>query len=382
MKLNLLFVDDEKEVLDSFRTMLIPFRDQFDAYFALSATAGFKILEEQKIDIVISDMVMPEIDGLQFLLAVRAKFPGIIRMVLTGYTDYEKAILSMNVAHQFITKPCKVEDLINKIRKLERIQSILTNPKVIEFISKLDQLPVMSSIYKKIEEELNKDDPSITVVSDLLSKDIFLSTKVLQMINSAFFNFSVDITDIKQAVGLLGLNIIRFMIIVSNLFDPDSLNEDEKEFIKFVWDHSLKVAIISSGIMRSVNDNKKLIDETYLAGLLHDVGKLVMMKNPDYINIMKHLMNKQDEYHIKELEKFGVTHVEIGTYLLTIWGLSEFLIDSVSRLHSEINIDPDDITPISALFLANKYIKNNHCDLLELKRIKYNKEFIESVLSK
>jgi len=380
MKLSLLFVDDEKEVLDSFRTMLIPFRDQFDAYFAISAEDGLKILVENKIDIVISDMIMPEIDGLQFLLTVRSKFPGIIRIVLTGYTDYEKAILSMNVAHQFITKPCKIQDLISKIRKLERIQTILTNPNIIGFISKLDQLPVMTSIYKKIEEELNKDDPSITVVSDYLSKDIFLSTKVLQMINSAFFNFSVDITDIKQAVGLLGLNIIRFMIIASNLFDPESLNEDEKDFIKFVWDHSLKVAIVSSGIMRFVNDDKKIVNETYLAGLLHDIGKLVMMKNPEYLNIMKNFLNKQEDYHKKELEKFETTHAEIGAYLLSMWGLSDFLIDSASKHHDDLNVKIDEINPISALLIANKYIKKNHTELIELKRLKFNNDFIESIL--
>lgn len=381
MKLNLLFVDDEKDVLDSFRIMLIPFKDLFDAHFALSAKEGLKILDEQKIDIVISDMVMPEIDGLQFLLSVRANFPGIIRIVLSGYTDYEKAILSMNVAHQFLTKPCKVEDLISKIRKLEKIQNILTNPKIIEFISKLDQLPVISSIYKKIEEELNKEDPSITVVSEYLSKDVFLSTKVLQMINSAFFNFSADITDIKQAVGFLGLNIIRFMILASNLFNPETLNKDEKEFIKFVWDHSLKVAIVSSGIMRSVNDNKRLVDETFLSGLLHDIGKLVMMKNPDYLNIMKHFLNRQEDYYRKELEKFGITHAEIGTYLLSIWGLSDFLTESAKKLHAEIKVDPNNITPFSALFLADKYIKRNHKEILELKKLKFNKEFIESVLN-
>lgn len=200
------------------------------------------------------------------------------------------------------------------------------------------------------------------------------------MINSAFFNFSVDITDIKQAVGLLGLNIIRFMIIASNLFDPESLNEDEKDFIKFVWDHSLKVAIVSSGIMRFVNDDKKIVNETYLAGLLHDIGKLVMMKNPEYLNIMKNFLNKQEDYHKKELEKFETTHAEIGAYLLSMWGLSDFLIDSASKHHDDLNVKIDEINPISALLIANKYIKKNHTELIELKRLKFNNDFIESIL--
>lgn len=110
-----LFVDDEQNVLESYRRML---RSKFQVTTALGGAAGLEKLEQEgPFTVVVSDIKMPHMDGVEFLSNVRERHPNIIRMVLTGYADLETAIKAVNQGDifRFLTKPCDNNDLVNAI---------------------------------------------------------------------------------------------------------------------------------------------------------------------------------------------------------------------------------------------------------------------------
>ncbi|MGE5622881.1 MAG: response regulator, partial [Bacillota bacterium] len=108
----ILFVDDEQNILASLRRL---FRTQgFQVMTADSAKAGLSMLETEAVDLVISDMRMPEMDGARFLEQVRRRWPDTIRILLTGYSDIQSIMDAINRGeiYRYITKPWDDNDIV------------------------------------------------------------------------------------------------------------------------------------------------------------------------------------------------------------------------------------------------------------------------------
>jgi len=108
-KRTILFVDDEVKVLNSLRRGLLD--EPYETLFAESGKEALEILEKQEVHIIVTDMRMPEMTGLELLTEVRKKYPHIVRLVLSGYTQIESLLTTINQGEifKFITKPWKLE---------------------------------------------------------------------------------------------------------------------------------------------------------------------------------------------------------------------------------------------------------------------------------
>lgn len=111
----ILIVDDEKRSLESLKRNLI---EEFDVHTAENTSDARKILEDQWVQIILCDQRMPDLSGVEFLTEVREKWPDVIRMIISGYTDAEDIIAGLNDAgiYQYITKPWQPEKLVLKLR--------------------------------------------------------------------------------------------------------------------------------------------------------------------------------------------------------------------------------------------------------------------------
>jgi len=116
-KFNILFVDDEVRLINGLRRMLFRQRDSWGMYFALSGFEALDILSKNSIDILITDMRMPQMDGAELLVKIVEKYPGVIRIILSGHSDEELILKSVRTAHQFIAKPVSAEILVNSINR-------------------------------------------------------------------------------------------------------------------------------------------------------------------------------------------------------------------------------------------------------------------------
>lgn len=109
-KRTVLFVDDEEKVLTSLKRGLLD--EPYEALFANSAKEAIEILQQKPVHVIVTDMRMPEMGGLQLLMVVKEKYPEIIRMVLSGYTQVSTLLTAINQGeiYRFITKPWKLEE--------------------------------------------------------------------------------------------------------------------------------------------------------------------------------------------------------------------------------------------------------------------------------
>ena len=237
----ILFVDDEARILEGLRRMLRVMRSQWDMMFAGSAAEALQELETRPYDVIVSDMRMPGMHGADLLESVKRKYPRMVRIALSGQTSKEEVLRAVGPVHQYLPKPCDADTLKATITRVCSFREILVNPRLQGLITQLESLPCISSFYTELIEELHSDDASVQKVSGIISQDIGMTVKVLQMVNSAFFGVRQHVQSLAQAVTLLGLETIRSLALTAKIFscfEPVSLQNFS---IHSLWQHCVEI---------------------------------------------------------------------------------------------------------------------------------------------
>ena len=362
-KVKILFIDDEPNIVMGLKRMLHPMRNDWDMYFAGSGPEALKMLENLQADIIISDMKMPQMDGAQLLSIVKTRYPGIIRIILSGYSEKEFIMKTSSSAHQFLAKPCKMETLKNTIQRLINLHNLVLNKEVKQKITGLSNLPSLPLLYKQLDEELNSNNVSIKKIGDIISQDITMTAKILQMVNSAFFGLPQKINDPIQAVNFLGMDTIKSLVLFHHLFSTFQNNSEVIELLQEIWQHSFKVAFGAKKIMEYRNESLKTLEKTFAAGLLHDVGKLVLIESDEYKSELIKL-GKTSSFTLRTYEQkiFGADHSIIGGYLLGLWGLPDYMVETVAFHHSPAAVASEKFSILNVISLADTYFSDEEID--------------------
>ena len=310
-------------------------RKFLDMYFVLSGKEALELMEEDSFDIVVSDMRMPGMDGAQLLQAVKKRHPETIRIVLTGQADDDATYRAICVAHQFLMKPCEPQVLKNILQRACMLHQLMTHPLLKKAISGIDHLPSLPSIYREIQEKINDPESSVEDVAGIIEKDLGMSAKVLQLVNSAFFGHYKHIESPAKAVHLLGLDIVKSLVLTLGVFSQYEGSAMPGFSLEALWDHSFETAVFARNIMETVTEDKETVDNAFTAGLLHDLGKLVLASNmPDeYGNALEIAVKEKKELRKAEFKVFKTSHAEVGGYLLGIWGLPGDIVEALSFHH-------------------------------------------------
>jgi len=370
MKINIVFVDDEQDVISGYKRMLFSMRKEWEMHFALSGKEALEIIEKSKIDVLITDMRMPFMDGAELLNTVKNKYPEIIRIVLSGYQDEVKILRSTTTAHQFLLKPCTAQKIKDTIERVLSFRNKLENQKLIEVINGIGELPSIPDIYLKLEEEMNKQDFSFEKIKKIISGDPGMTVKILQTVNSGFFGMPREITDLLQALNFLGINIVKSIVLYLQTFSKDNIPAKYTNYSQKLGEHSLKVANIAKRIAFLEKKNKKEIDNSFTSGILHDIGKLILLTKPDIFDEIIHVVSSKNiDYNQAEEEVIGISHQTIGAYLLGIWGLPNSIIDATAYHHNPMESRTDSFTILTAIHVANGFELCKEAEFNESKMI-------------
>lgn len=356
---SIIFVDDDPNMLDGIKRML-KFKlksDEWELSFANGGEQALKMMEERPIDVVVSDMRMPGMDGVQLLNTVMERRPQTVRFILSGYSDRELIIRSIGSTHQYISKPCDPDHLVNTITRAFALRSILQKDSLKQLITQIKTLPALPDLYLKVMGELKSPEASVQKVGELIAKDLAMSAKVLQLVNSAFFGMRRHIENTSQAVSLLGLDVIKSMVLMLKVFEQSGSGDKVAGLsMKWLWEHSFRVAQCSQLIMRNSNTDKKASDDAFMAGLFHDLGKLVLAASLSarmgkaYASIA----TGRDAMEAENAE-FGGTHAEVGAYLLGLWGFPDPLIEAALYHHQPSKSHLETFTSLTATHLSNAF---------------------------
>lgn len=355
MKKRVLFVDDERKILDGLQRMLRTLRHEWDMAFAVSGPEALEILDSGHFDIIVSDMRMPGMDGSQLLTQVRERHPEIIRIILSGYSDRETILRSVRVAHQYLNKPCDAETLRSTIARAGALRDFLADEGLLRVLSRIDRLPSVPSLYLEITRALESPDVTVDDICKIISKDVGMTAKVLQMTNSAFFGLSRRVTNLERALGLLGLETIKVLVITVEIFSMHAHASMPGFSASTLWDHSSGVASLAKAIAREEKQDQTGVDDSFTAGMLHDVGKLVLATNlPEHYRRVLTLMHERDTSLMNaEREIFGTTHAEVGGYLMGLWGLPDTIVEAITFHHAPGQCPVRAFSPLTAVHVAD-----------------------------
>lgn len=354
MQFTVLFVDDEPNMIEGLKRMLRSMRDEWGVYFALSGREALDVMAKNQIDVVVSDMRMPEMDGTELLAEVRRLYPHTIRVILSGLSDRELVLNSVRTAHQFLSKPCNAETLKYTLDRLFRLRYLINNERLETLVAGTELLPSIPDIYMKLLQELNSPNVSFKRVGDIISRDVSMAAKVLQLVNSAFFGIPQKISSPHQAVTLLGLNLIRSLVLYVKIFSIHEEHGKQEVLLDAIWRHSLKVSALAKEIAVVESAGQETIEDSFVAGLLHDMGKLLLLKKPNYHQqVLKLIKEKECRYFEAEHSLLGASHAEVGAYLLGLWALPDNIVGAVAYHHMPWKNIGDKFTELTAVYIAN-----------------------------
>jgi putative nucleotidyltransferase with HDIG domain len=355
LKKRILFVDDEPMVLKGIQRTLRKMRDAWDMTFAPSAAEALAILDDNPMDVLVTDMKMPEMDGTQLLAEVKRRHPHIVRLILSGHVEQETTIQSVQFAHQCLSKPCDVEVLKQTLAKLFALREILSDHSIKKIVSQIESLPSLPSIYTEIMAEMQSDDPSIKNVGTIIGRDVSMTAKILQVVNSVFFGLPQKISNPQQAVMLLGLETIKSLVLSVKIFSEFSQKKYSWFNIDAIFNHSISVSSCAKAIVKSEKMNQDLINYSLMAGLLHDLGKLILATNfnDTYQQVQTESQNSDHELWDLEYEAFGTSHAEIGAYLMGLWNLENPIIEAIAFHHRPAKSASTQMGLLTAVHVAN-----------------------------
>jgi putative nucleotidyltransferase with HDIG domain len=347
----ILFVDDDALILRGLKRSLEEYSTFWEYDFAISAKEALLLLQKTSYDAVISDLLMPVMDGLKLLEIVREKHPEVMRFVLSGNTNDNQAIKSASLVHQMFPKPSSMENIFKCVEQACRLRDALSDPKLIRLITRIKTLPSPPAQYHKLIDELNSPEPDMKIVADIVSKDAAMTAKMLQLVNSAFFGLANEITNPKRAVALLGLNTTRALVLSAQIFSEYEKKKNVPHTIKNLWKHSMMVSNIARKIAIDLGFSIEEQENAQVGGILHDIGKLLQLKVPECANLLnfysKHLPIKTEYEHLK------TSHAEMGAYLLGVWGLPSSIIEAVMYHHFPSNQLNTNKNALTAVHIAN-----------------------------
>src|SRR5207237_408411 len=153
----------------------------------LSGAEALLIIEQTRPDVLVSDMRMPGMDGAQLLSEAMQLRPQMLRLALTGQSDIAMTLRGVQSTHQYLTKPCDPRVLKAMISRACALSDQLNLPPLKQIVTGTGNLPSQPAAYERLVYELGRDDPQLDVIGAVVSSDMALSAKVLQLVNSAFF---------------------------------------------------------------------------------------------------------------------------------------------------------------------------------------------------
>ncbi|WP_291326323.1 response regulator [Desulfovibrio sp. UCD-KL4C] len=340
-KVCVLFVDDETNVLAALRRMLRGKCSDWEMRFTDSGFAALALLEESECDVIISDIKMPGMDGADLLNKVKDKYPSMIRMALSGQVGLNEVMRSIRSVHQYISKPCKAQELIDKVEGAIQSRDILVDPIMQKMVAEIESLPVIPSVFEAIESELRSDNPSIKKIAEYISLDVGLVAKILKLINSPYFGLSSQVDSIFHAITMLGLESLKALILSTHLFSMYNEKKIPNFSLNRLWDHSFRVSNIVRLICECENIDKGIAIQARMTGLLHDIGKLILANSfsEQYAEVIAKVSKTHKSVYDCEMEVFGTSHAHLGAYLMGLWGISGDIVHGIGRYHQYTDFD-------------------------------------------
>lgn len=191
------------------------------------------------------------------------------------------------------------------------------------------KMPDVSPAGLVVMEMVSDENFDILKLSKAISQDPVLSSTVLRYANAPLYRNLVEITNVRQAISILGLKNVRMAVVVATM---RSFNKQPGKLAQIFWDHSFSIATLCRIVAKKVKP--QLAEDIELTGLLHEMGALVLITNfkQQYQEVVDTSFSEGVDLEEVEKRVFGVNHNELLTRLLDDMRLPEMTFYAINDL--------------------------------------------------
>ncbi len=354
MAKKLLLVDDEENVLRALERIFVP--AGYQVFAATGGEAALAILINEKVDLVISDMRMPGMDGHQFLKQVRSLYPTTMRAILSGFAEGKDVIncLRDGSARMYILKPWDNAKLLAEVEKLLHLGELFSRRQLLEVFNNLRDLPTVPELYSRVSA-LIENESGVEEIAHVVEQDQTVAAKLLQVANSVYYNMSTG--SVRQAIVYMGLTNLKTVVLgLTVLKQLDGMHGGF--FSKDVlWDHADRVNRMTHTIFERCL-GRAMKDSEATAGLLHDIGRILLLKDyaQPYAGVSRSVFqNKATTFRDTERSLMGISHDEVGGFLLNWWSLPHPIVEAAMFHHDPLNAAVLNREVVAAVHVADYF---------------------------
>jgi HD-like signal output (HDOD) protein len=205
-----------------------------------------------------------------------------------------------------------------------------------------------------------------------------MCVKLLQLVNSSFFGMPRRIQRIEDAVTFLGQAMIRDLVLSVSVFSmggsPKGINADEMQ----------RHAMLVGNLAMRIADGVRGLEAVFLAGMTHDIGILLMASKLQamFDRSTRSVRHDPRPLHVAEAELLGVTHAELGAYLLGLWGFSDPVVEAVAFHHRPTDVAQRSLDALAAVHIADALAQEQgggHGDIFEAPAAEIDSDYLESL---
>jgi putative nucleotidyltransferase with HDIG domain len=324
MSTRIVFVDDELNILQAMGRSFHGMRNEWNMEFLSSGAAALESLAKAPADVIVSDMRMPGMDGWQLLAEVKKLYPQTVRLVLSGHADPSSVMRAVGTAQLYLAKPCESGALKAAIVQTQILRQLLSSDRLALLVGEVGMLPSAPAAFQEILVCLQNPAASLTDAAQIIGRDVAMTANIMKLVNSAFFGSRHPITTIDRAVAYLGMDTLGALVLGHGVFQSGVATGIDGFSLEHLWQHTEQTAAAARAIALSENLSAARADEAFLAGILHDVGKVVFATKAAALSNDAMDVAAQMEAH----------HAEVGAYLLGLWGFPNSIVEAVAFHHT------------------------------------------------
>jgi len=355
MKRRILFAGENEPLWSEFRQAASSAAEGWEAEFARTAPEATGLLDHGTFDAVVADVDVSGLSGLEFLDKVLSRQPDAQRIILSDITDTRATVRCLGRGHHHLLKPCDTPTLLNALKHAIELEVWLPSQSVQSLIAKMRRLPSPPGIYFQVLAEMRSPYASIERVADLIAQDPAITAKILQLANSAVFGLQLEVIQPIEAVIYIGLETTRSLVLMAHTFSAFDQLQLAGFSIDSLWNHCIRTARLAREIARMEAGDSDVAEQAFAAGLLHDLGKLLLAANLPEPFRRAIALAREQQRPVWEAESqiLGVCHAELGACLLGIWGLPAPIVEAVALHHFPLRCPKRAFSPLTSVHAAD-----------------------------
>jgi HD-like signal output (HDOD) protein/CheY-like chemotaxis protein len=332
----IVFVDDEEAILAALQSLFR--KSGHSIHTFTSAADALEFIARAHVDLVVSDLRMPVMTGVEFLNHVAGVNPQAVRLILSGYEDKSIVMnaLAKGLAQHFILKPWDDTALRALVQQSLARLGELRRQRLATVLGSIDSLPSPPRFQARLHGLLARPNVSLDLLAREIETNPPIVAKLLRVANSVYYASRKSVTSVRDAVTFIGTEYVAGLVAAMEVFHGFSGNSSSgvDEQIEILWSQALK----RSSIARSIAEQWPGLGsphQVHVASLLQDVGFAVRLcsDTEKYAQFTRMYNDGSMTRYEADASVFGITHDDVGAALLEYWNLPSEIVKAVAHHH-------------------------------------------------